>query len=365
MKIICNQQKIDEAINISKRAISRKTTLPILSGILLEAQNNQLKIIGNDLNMGIETTIAVDVVEPGSIVLDANLFSEIIRKLPAADITIELIDENNVLIACENSKFELVGKSAEEYPELPDVKKENTYELNSNLMKNMIKQTSFAISTDESRPILTGVLFQVDNNNLTLVALDGYRLAYREAKINNANENKAVIPGSTLNEVSKILEGNNNFTIAFTDKHVLFTIDNVKIISRLLEGEFINYNQIIPDNFKSEMVIDTNKFKNAIERALLLAQQSKDSSIKFEIMNKKLVITSNAEKGSMNENIDIKYSGNDLKIGFNPRYILDVLRVVDSEKVKMKFLNNLSPSIMKPMDHDNYKYLILPVRISE
>jgi DNA polymerase-3 subunit beta len=359
-----NKNTLIDALNISTKAISSKTTLPILSGILIEAHDNHLNIIGNDLNLGIETTIEANIFEEGAVVVDGSLFTTIINKLPNAIVDIHYTD-HMVNIVCDDIKFDLVGTPADEYPEIPTIEKQNTYTFNSKLLKNMIKQTLFAVSTDEARPILTGVLFKIKNNNLTLVALDGYRLAYKQAAIEKLIENTAVIPGKTLNELNKILNDDSKLEISFTDKHILFNVDHVKIISRLLEGDFINYEQIIPTSFKSEMIIDTNEFRHAIERALLLSIKSSKSSIKFEIDQRHLTIRSNSETGKMEEELKIKYNGDALKIGFNPTYILDVLKVIDSEKIKINFNNNMSPAIIKGLGDDQYKYMVLPVRLSE
>lgn len=364
MHIKINKTILMDALNISTKAVSNKTTLPILSGVLFEAHNNTVTITGNDLNLGIETVIEAEVFEEGAVVVDGSFFTSMISKLPNTTIDIHY-DNHMVNITCEDIKFDLVGSNANEYPEIPVIEKENTYSLNAKLMKSMIKQTLFAVSHDEARPILTGVLFKIMNKSLTLVALDGYRLAFKQAKIDKLIENSAVIPGKTLSELNKILKEDSELEISFTKKHVLFTIGHVKIISRLLEGDFINYEQIIPDSFKSEMIIKTDDFKHSIERALLLSMKSNKSSIKFQIDHRNLSIKSNSETGKMEENLTIEYNGDPLKIGFNPTYILDVLKVIDSEKIIVQFNNNMSPAIIKSVDDDQYKYMVLPVRLSE
>jgi DNA polymerase-3 subunit beta len=365
MNFKINKLSLLEALNTSSKAISNRTTLPILSGLLLEAKNSSLIITGNDLNLGIETTIDAIIIEEGSVVVDSSFFISIISKLPNSIININYFD-NNVNIYCDDIEFNLVGKSAEEYIEIPSIEKTNIFKMNSNLMQTMIKQTFFAISNDEARPILTGILFKIKNNELSLVSLDGYRLALKKVKINTTIEKELIIPGKTLNELNKIIniENDTELEISFTDNHVLFNYSNVKIISRLLEGNFINYEKIIPDSFKLEMIIKTDEFKNSIERGYLLSLKSKKSSIKFEISNNNLFIKSNSENGKMEENIKIQYNGANLNIGFNPSYILDVLKVIDSEKIIMKFNNNMSPAIIKSFEDNTYKYMILPVRLS-
>jgi len=362
MNIKINNQILLDALNTSAKAISNKSSLPILSGLLLEAKDNNLIITGNDLNLGIETTIEANIIEEGSVVVDSSFFISIINKLPNDIINI-LYNDNIVNIFCNDIEFNLVGKSAEEYIEIPSIEKNNIFKINSKLMKTIIKQTNFSISTDEARPILTGVLFKINNGELTLVSLDGYRLSYKKVKIDSLLDNLSIIPGKTLNELNKILNDNSEIEISFTDKHVLFIYNNVKIISRLLEGEFINYDQIIPTNFKSKMIVKTSDFRHSIDRSYLLSLKSRKASIKFEINNNNLLIKSNSENGKMEENIKVNYNGNNLKIGFNPSYILDVLKVIESEKIIIEFNNNMSPAIIKAVDDDSYKYMILPVRL--
>lgn len=364
MKLICQKIILDTAINNSIKAINSNTTLPILSGILLIAKNNKLKIIGNNLNIGIETTIdELTILEEGSVVVDAKFFSNIIKKLPNGPITFEY-KENEVNVEHNEIHFNLVGTPANEYPELPTIEENNTYQVDSVVLKQMIKQTIFATSNDEARPILNGILFKFENNKLTLVALDGYRLAYKNAIQNIEIPNEVIIPSDTLKEVSKILSSDSDVTISVTDKHVLITIDNIRIISRLLEGDFINYNQIMPDKFNSKMIVDKNKFKNAIERSQLLTQENKNAPVKFEISDNLLYIKSIAETGQLDEKLKVKYENKNLVIGFNPNYLLDALKVIDTEKIEINFINSISPAIINPIGDESYTYLIVPVRLS-
>ncbi|SHK00507.1 DNA polymerase III subunit beta [Paramaledivibacter caminithermalis] len=367
MKIICSQKQLSTAVNIVQKAVSTKTTLPILKGILLEAKNNKLKLVGNDLDIGIENYIETKIVQEGSIVISSKIFGDIIRKLPDADIEIEVDDQNNVFIRCENSDFKLVGQSAVEFPELPYVKEENTYIISQDLFKNMIRQTIFATSQDETRPILTGSLIEIKNRNILMVAIDGYRLALRKAYLNIDIGNKAVVPSKTLNEVNRILgnETEGNIFISFTDKHILFTIDKTRIISRLLEGEFINYNQIIPKEYKSKVKVKTKELLDSIERASLLAKEGKNNAIKFSIKDDIMNVSSNVDIGSVNEEVNIELEGEDLDIGFNSKYLLDALKVIDSEEIFLEFTTSVSPCVIKPTDNENYIYLVLPVRLSK
>jgi len=367
VKIFCSQRNLNNSVNIVQKAVSTKTTLPILKGILLEASNNKLKLVGNDLDIGIENTIDCEVIEEGSIVISSKLFGDIIRKLPDADVMIEVDSSNNVTIKCQNSEFKLIGQSSLEFPELPYIEKDNNYLISQDLLKNMIRQTIFATSQDETRPILTGVLIETNENNISMVAIDGYRLALRKAYINTNITNKAVIPNKTLNEVIRII-GNDcdgDVEISFTDKHILFTINETKIISRLLEGEFINYKQIIPKECKSKVLVKTNDLLDSIERASLLAKEGKNNLIKLSIKDDIIDISSNVEIGSVKELVNIKLEGEDIEIGFNSKYLIEALKVIDSESIIMEFTTSVSPCIIKPSDNNNYTYLVLPVRLSK
>jgi len=367
MKIVCKQKDLAGATNIVQKAVSSRTTLPILEGILLEASNGTLKLTGNDLSIGIEKKIDIEVIEPGSVVISSRLFGEIIRKLPSSTVEISY-EGNKVKINCEHSKFVLTGQDPLEFPELPDVSNDNTFDIDRELFKTMIKQTIFATSQDENRPILTGSLIELADKTLSIVSIDGYRLALRSAAVESENNVKVVVPSKALSEVNKIISSSdsddNKLVISLTDKHILFEIDDVKVVSRLLEGEFIKYSQMFPKEFKTKVEIDTNEFLNGVERASLLAKEGRNNSIKFIVGSDTLEITSNAEIGSVNESIDIDMDGNELEIGFNPRYIFEALKVIDSEKVTLEFLSSVSPCIIRPADNDNYTYLTVPVRMA-
>lgn len=366
MKFLCNQNELAQAINIVQKAVSSKSTLPILKGIYMEAHGDKLRLVGNDLSIGIDTSIKAEVITEGSIVISSKIFGEIVRKLPNANIEITVDDSKNVIIKCLSSEFNIQGQSAEEYPELAELDENNSYDIESDLLKNMIRQTIFATSQDESRLVLTGVLVEIKNRIISMVAIDGYRLALKTGTIVSDIENKAIIPGKTLNEVGKIISSfdkESTVNISFTDKHVLFKVDDIKIISRLLDGDFIKYDQIIPNDYKTRVIMNTADFLDSIDRASLLAREGKNSSIKLTFKDNHLNITSNVEIGNVNEELMIKLEGQDLEIGFNPKYLVDALKVIDSEEITIELSTSVSPCIIKPMDSDNYIYLVLPVRI--
>ncbi|MTI68442.1 MAG: DNA polymerase III subunit beta [Firmicutes bacterium] len=366
MKVKIPQNKLSKCINIVQKGVSPKSTLPILSGLLLEAKNNKLKLTGTDLQLGITTNIDCEVEIEGSIVIESKIFGDIIKKLPNKEIELEIDDSNNVHISCGSSDFNIIGQPAVEYPQLPKIDDETSIEIPKDLLKTMIRQTAFATAQDETRPILTGALLEITDNNAALVALDGYRLALKNVKVNSSTDIKVVIPGKTLTEVSKILEeDDSNVSIMFTSSHVLFDLGDTIVISRLLEGQFLNYKDIIRNEYKSKVKINTNEIKQSIERASLLAREGRNNLVKFDVNDDKLTITSNSEIGNVHEEIPITLEGNDVKIAFNSKYMLDGLKVIDSEEITLSFISNVNPCIINPTEDENYTYLVLPVRLAE
>lgn len=366
MKIITNKSALLESINTVQKAVPSKTTLPILEGILFDAKNGKLRLTGTDLEIGIETTVEVDVIVPGRIVLSSRIIGEIVRKLPESDIELETVESNIVHIKCENSNFKIIGLPAEEYPELPAVKKENGITLSQNLLRDMIRHTIFAVSTDEIRPILTGVLFEVNGNTATMVALDGFRMAVKWCSIINDNSFKAVIPGKSVSEIGKVLQDTEDpVNIYFSKNQVMVHVGNTIVISRLLEGEFINYRQIIPSEYKIKIKLPTVNMIDACDRAALFAKDSSNNMIKFEINDDIMSITSNSQNGDVHEELKISKEGNDIEIAFNAKYILDVLKVLDSDDITVEFTTNVSPSIIRPCNNVGYLYLVLPARFKK
>ena len=365
MKVIVEQKDLANCINIVQKGISAKSTLPILSGILLEVRNGKLILTGTDLEIGIESSIDCQVIEEGSIVITSRIFGDMIRKLPNLPVEIEVKEDNNVSINCGNSKFKIIGQPALEYPQLPELIDEISFNIPKDLLKNMIKQVIFATAQDETRPVLTGALLEVNNNNATLVALDGYRLAVKKISIDCPNEVKVVIPSKTLNELSKILEDDDSdVTIMFTNSHIIFDLGDTVLLSRLIEGQFLNYKDIIRNEYKSKIKVKTKDIQQSIERASLLAREGKNNLVKLDISDDNLIISSNSEIGNIHEEVNIELEGGDIQIAFNSKYILDGIRVLECEDIEMHFVSNISPCIIKPLEDESYTYLILPVRLA-
>lgn len=357
---------LNDALQIVQRAVSSKSNLPILKCILLETSDQKLSLLGNDLSIAINKTIDVDVLVPGKIAVSSRLFCDIIRKLPNEILEIEVIN-GVVSITSSNSVFQLSCFEADEFPALPVMEVSETQTINKNLLSDIIKYTIFATSQDETRPILTGSLIEIENQQMTMVSIDLYRVAIKTVRISESLETRVVIPAKTLNEIQKILsviEAYDDLKIIYSDKYVKFEIDDVTIISRLLEGEFIKYGQIIPKEFKSKVIISRDKLYQAIDRISLLAKEGKNASIKFKITDDLLTLSSNVEIGNAKEQIDIKLAGEDLEIGFNPKYWLDVLKVIDTDEIEIELTSSVSPCIVRPLNDTNYLYLVLPVRIT-
>ena len=364
MIFICEKQKLQEGISISAKALTGKTTMPILEGIFISATKEGLTLIGSDIDVSIETKVSANVTEEGKIVIDAKIFGEIIRKLSNAEVKIETLENNIVQITCEKSVFNIVYMDATDFPALPTINEELTVEVPQNIIKNMIKGTSFAIAQDETRPILQGILFEVKNKNLNLVALDGYRLAIKSEFLDNNNEIEVVIPGKILNEVYKILEDKEDIVkITFTQNHILFNLSDTKIISRLLDGKFVNYLSLLPQEHKVVVNINKQELQNGLERASLMAKDGNSNLIKLDFQEENVVITSNSQLGKAREEVSIDMQGEGVQIAFNSRYLLDVLKNMEEDEVVMEMTSGVSPCVIKGKNMNNAKYLVLPVRL--
>lgn len=366
MKIICNQKLLANKISIVQKAINSKTTFDLLKGILIVTKQDEIILKGYDLEIGIETPVSAEVMEQGQIVINSKLFGDIIRKLPDSFVEIETDKDNNVYINCLNSRFKIKGDSAKEYPQIPDVNEDNLYSIPQDVLKSMIKQTVFATSQDQTKPILMGELLEIDNGDINLVAIDGYRLAVRSCTVDNLNDTntKVIIPGKTLTDVNSLLSTEEDVKIGFNEKNAVFIIDETKIVTRLLEGEFIDYKKLCPREYNSKIKLKTKNLLNSIERASLLSQSELNNLIKLSIRDSVMAITSNNEKGTVYEEVSLSLEGDYLDIAFNSRYLLEGLKNIDCEEIYIEFTTNVNPCIMKPADGTKYIYLLLPVRIS-
>ncbi len=371
MKIVCYKDTILKAINSVVKGVASKTTMPILEGILIQTNDNEIKLTTYDLEIGIEYIMECEVKEQGSIVVNAIMFSEIIRKLPDTEIHISVNDKNLLEIECEGSLYKLATMNPEEFPELPKIEIENSIEVDQNVLKNMIRKTIFAVSSEESRPIFTGCLFEIENNKLTLVSVDGFRLALRSIFLNKQSNNfKAVIPGKTLNEVNKIISDSfEPVKIGVAKNQALFEMDNCKVVTRILDGEFLNYKNVIPSNWETRIRVNKNNIQNSFERISLISastiEKEKKYPVKVQVDIGKVIISCTNQTGDAKEELYVSTEGKNLEAGFNPKYFLDSLKAIEDEEVYIEFGSSISPCLIKSIEDNNYTYMILPIRLKE
>lgn len=365
MHLVCNQKLLAQKINICQKAISNKTTNDILKGILLVAKDNALTLVGYDLEIAIETSLEADIYEEGSVVLDSRLFGDIIKKLPDTFIEIKS-NQNSVCVTYENSKFEIKSDNSNDFPRVPILDSSKKCYISQSKLKNMIKQSVFAVSTDSSKPILTGELLEIQENKISLVAIDGYRLAVSSFLSNNTLENtKTIIPGKSLNDINSLLSNSDDLVeIEFNENYVLFKFMGINVTTRVLEGDFIEYKKLLPKEYNTKIKVKTKDLISSLERASLLSQMQKSNLIKLEIRENLLTITSNNDKGNINEKINIEFEGEFLDIAFNSRYLIEGIKNIEGSEITLEFTTNVNPCVIKPIDNIDYTYLLLPVRIS-
>ena len=370
MKFVCEKEKILKGINSVINGVANKTTKPILEGILIQTNDHELKLTSYDLEIGIEYILEANVTEQGNTVVNAVMFSEIIRKLPNAEIQIRINDNNLLEIECEGSLYKLATMDPEEFPELPRINIDNSIKLEQSTLKNMIRKTIFAVSTEENRPIFTGSLFEVIDGKLNVVAVDGYRIAIKSKEVEESNQFSCVIPGKTLNEVNKIIADSfDTITVGIEKNQALFEMENCKIVTRLLDGEFLKYSNTIPQTWETRIKVNKSNIQNCFERILLISASSiekeKKYPVKVNIEVGKVTISCSNQTGDAKEEILVDTEGKDLEIGFNPRFFLDALKAIDDEEVYIEFGTNRSPCIIRPIDDGDYVYMILPIKMKD
>ena len=366
MKITCNKEKLVETLSVVQRAVSGKSNLAALEGVLLKAEREQLTLCGYNMEYGIITSIEAKTEKEGSVVLSAKLLTEIVRKLPCDEVLINVSDTLNTTIQSGNCDFSLTGINGSEFPKLPDIKDPETIELPLETIKSMIRQTIFAVSDDDSRPIHMGTLFDIKDNEITLVSVDGYRLALRREKINEKAEMNFVVPGKALGEVLRLLPDGEEkkLKILYSLHHIKFEIDKYQIISRLLEGEFLDYKASIPEKFNTTVNINTRTFIDSIERVSLMIMDRLKSSVHCMISENQIRLLCQTTIGkAVDEISDIQVQGNDIEIGFNSKYMIDALKNAETDEVTIKLDTPISPIRITPKAGDNFLFLVLPVKL--
>ncbi len=365
MKLICSKSNLLNGVQIVSKAVSNKTTMPILGCILIDASNGMITLTGNDMDLGIETVIEGQILEKGIIALDAKILLEMVRRLPDSDIKIETDASCKTTITCEKAKFNIVGKSGEDFSYLPTVEKDDSIVISQFTLKEVVRQTIFSISDNENNKLMTGELFEINGDELKVVSSDGHRISIRKIQLKQSYEHKkVVVPGKTLNEVSKILPGGADslVTIYFTPKHIVFEFENTVVVSRLIEGEYFNIDRMLSSDYETKVKINKKELLDCIDRATLLTKEGERKPIVIHITDGMMELRIESTLGSMNEDIDIEKQGKDLTIGFNPKFLIDALRVIDDETVDLYMVNPKAPCFIKN-DDKNYIYLILPVSL--
>ena len=366
MKFTCEKYLLTSAVSIASRASASKSPIPALEGLLIEA-GNDIRITGYDLKKGIYTSFQADIAEPGSIVLDTKLFGDIVRSLPDGIVTVSVENNNLTTIKCGASDFSIIGISADDYPELPVVEDQENVTIPQNTLKKMIGETIFAVSTNESRPVYTGILFEIADGYLTLVAVDGFRLAMRREELDSspANNFSFIVPGNSLSELEKICsDTDDEVNITLGSKHILFNMGNTVLISRRLEGDFINYRKSISNNFAVKVVIQRNELARVVERVSLIMDTKTVNPVRFIFNDNIIDINCITSLGKAYDSCSMEGSGNGLEIGFNNKYMLDAVKNAPSDNLMLCLNSSSTPCIIKPEDeNDSFLYMILPVRL--
>ena len=369
MKFVCYKDKILKALNSVVKGVASKTTMPILEGILIQTNENEIKLTTYDLEIGIEYTMECEIKEQGNTVVNATMFTEIIRKLPDSEINISINENNLLIIECEGSLYKLATMNPDEFPELPKIEIENSITLEQSALKNMIRKTIFAVSNEENRPIFTGCLFEIKNNRLNVVAIDGFRLALRTINLPTLVQDfKAVIPAKTLNEVNKIISDSfDNIKIGVSKNQALFEMENCKLVTRILDGEFLNYSSVIPDNWQTRVKVNKINLQESFERISLISASSiekeKKYPVKVSVDIGKMTISCTNQSGDAKEDIYISTEGQNIEAGFNPKYFLDCLKAIEEEEIFLEFGTTVSPCLVKSIEDNDYVYMILPIRL--
>ncbi len=363
MRIIASKQELMKSLGIVLRAVPTRTTMNILYCILIDATVDSIRFTANDTELGIETTVDGTIEERGLICLDAKMFSEIIRKMPEDDISIEVSSDFQTTITCGKSVFHIVGKDTTEFSPLPAVDRMNPVTLTHFQLKEMIRQTIFSISPNDANKVMTGEYLHIRENELRLVGLDGHRIAIRRLLTDeNYEDREVIIPGKTMNEIGKILTGEmeDEVRLYFTKNHVLFEMEGTTVVSRLIDGVYFRVDQMLSNDYETKITVKKSDFSSAVDRALLFTSEADKRPLVLTIGTDSMNMRIASPMGSMSDDVDITAEGKEMKIGFNPKFILDALRVIDDEEINIYFLNSKAPCFIRD-EEQSYIYMVLPV----
>lgn len=369
MKLQFKKSDLTNAINIVLKAVPSKTPMSIFECILIDASNGVIHLVGNDNEFGIETICKGTIEVPGKVALEAKIFSEIIRRLPEAEnilLTIETDERNNTVITCENSVFKIAGRDGDEFTALPSIDKNQTVSLSQFSLRQVINQTIFSIALNDSNKKMTGELFEVNGDDFTVTSLDGHRISIRRVKLNNTyGLSRAIVPGKALSELTKILSGGvyDETLISFSKNHILFEFDDTTVVSRLIDGEYFHVAQMLSEDYETKITVNRKKLLECIERSTIFVKDNDKQPLVFKVEDNVFGLRIHTELGTMDAEVPIQKTGNDLMIGFNPRYMVDALRNIDDEEINIYMSIPRSPCFIRD-DEKSYNYMILPVNFN-
>ena len=368
MQFTTHVQTLLDSLSVVTRALASRAARPILEGVLIQAEGDRVTLVCSDGKMSMESTIEASVKEPGQTVVPGRLLNDLIRRLPGGDVTMRMVDANRLQVTCLSSRSSLAAMNAAEYPDLPEIREQMRLTVPQNALRRMIGGSVFAIATDESRQLLTGCLVEATADEVRVVALDGFRLAMQVREQENTlpqgtEKYRAVIPGRMMSEIARVLpDAEEPCALTFDGSHVLVAFGSVKVSSVLLQGEFIDYDRIIPKDFATQTIVDKTAVTDAIDRASLMAREGRNNLVKFHVEAESLAIASNAEMGEVHEEMTCATVGQPIDIAFNAKYLTDAIRNIEEDEVCFCFNSPVSPSVLRPKDSRSCVYLVLPVR---
>lgn len=366
MKVICARKDLHEGVQTAGRAVSPRTSLPILGHLLIKTEEDKVRIAATDLEIGMECLVEARIQEPGSMTVPARVLAEILGALPDTDVTLSVDETNTVSVKCGTSDFSILGLPPEEFPMLPEVREDVRFTIENDVLRDSISKTSFAISADESRAILTGVLLQVNGESLKMVSTDTHRLCVFDCPLVECEGTQnAIVPGRAMNELARIVpEGGGTVSVGISASQVMFRVDDTMLVSRLIEGQFPNFDRVIPKDFTKKLIIPTEQFLQSMKRVSIVARENENRTI-IQTQEGTLVLT--AESGNVgraHEEVEVLREGEDLRMAFSAKYLLDALNVIDVEAIEVEFSGEASPAAIRPQGQDNYVYVLMPMQLT-
>ncbi len=366
MKIICSKENLLKGVNIVQKAVPTRTTMAILECILIDASTNEIRLTANDTEIGIETAIEGTIEERGIIAIDAKFFGDIVRSLPDDDVVIQSDPSMKTQITCGKASYDIVGKSGEDFARIPVIPKNEEIIISQFSLREIIRQTIFSIAPNDNNKLMTGECFEIDGNNLQVVSLDGHRISVRNMELRESySHKKVVVPGKTLNEISKIISGDQSDDVAIniSDNHIVFEFDKTTVVSRLIDGDYFKIDQMLTSDFQTKIKMNKKSLLECIGRAMPLVKEGDKKPIIMNVSDNNIQMNLKATIGSMNEDLEVTKEGRDIMIAFNPQFFIDALRVIDEEEITIYMVNPKAPAFIKD-ENGRFIYLILPVNFT-